>query len=95
MDHRDAGDRPPLRLAERAGGTPDDLRVRLNAMLIAGVPRVAGGGWAAAAASGVPVPAYVRQVVDALGAGLTPPSQPAEGQQQAPAPVRAWAKGDS
>ena len=82
-------------LAERAGGTPDGLRVRIDAMLIAGILRVAGGGWTAAAAAAVPMPAYVPQVVDALGAGPTPPSQPAEGQQQGPAPVRARADGDS
>jgi AcrR family transcriptional regulator len=59
-------------LAERAGVTPEDLRVRLDAMLIAGVLRIAGGGWTAAAMAGVPMRAYVRQVVDALAAGLTP-----------------------
>lgn len=58
-------------LAERAGVAPDDLRVRLDAMLIAGVLRIAGGGWTAAAMDGVPMRAYVRQVVSTLGAGIT------------------------
>jgi AcrR family transcriptional regulator len=62
-------------LAERAGVEPEDLRVRLDAMLIAGVLRVAGGGWTAAEAAGVPMREYVGQVVSALGAGLAPTAE--------------------
>jgi hypothetical protein len=59
-------------LAERSGAAPDDLRVRLDAMLITGMLRVGGEGWVAAAAAGVPIREYVRQTVSALGAGLAP-----------------------
>lgn len=59
-------------LAERSGAAPDDLRVRLDAMLVTGVLRVGGGGWVDAVAAGVPTRDYVRQIVGALGAGLTP-----------------------
>lgn len=57
-------------LAERSGTRPDDLRTRLDAMLVTGVLRVGGTGWAGASAGGVPIEAYVREVVRALGAGL-------------------------
>jgi AcrR family transcriptional regulator len=81
-------------LAERAGVAPDDLRVRLDAMLIAGVLRIAGGGWTAAAMTGVPMETYVRQVVATLGAGITVPSGERGGRRQRAAPVGARAKGD-
>lgn len=57
-------------LADRAGTTPDDLRTRLDAMLVTGVLRVGGEGWLEAATSGRPIEAYVREVVQALGAGV-------------------------
>ncbi|WP_420128237.1 TetR family transcriptional regulator [Longimicrobium sp.] len=57
-------------LAQRSGASPDDLRTRLDAMVVAGVLRVAGSGWAAASAAGVPIDAYMRQVVRSLEAGL-------------------------
>jgi hypothetical protein len=58
-------------LAERAGASPRrparparrDARHR--------VLRVGGGGWVDAVAAGVPTRDYVRQIVGALGAGLT------------------------
>jgi AcrR family transcriptional regulator len=62
-------------LAERAGASPDDLRTRMDAMLVAGMLRVGASGWVSAAAAGVPVEEYVRQVVRSLGRGL----EPAEG----------------
>ena len=61
-------------LAERSGGSGDDLRVRLDAMVITGMLRVGSGGWLAAAAAGVPIGEYVREVVSALGAGVAPPA---------------------
>lgn len=64
-------------LAERAGASPDDLRTRMDAMLVAGMLRVGGSGWVSAAAAGVPVEEYVRQVVRSLGRGLT--LEPTEG----------------
>lgn len=64
-------------LAERAGASPDDLRTRMDAMLVAGMLRVGGSGWVSAAAAGVPVEEYVRQVVRSLGRGLT--LEPADG----------------
>lgn len=57
-------------LAERAGTTPDDLRTRLDAMLVTGVLRVGGTGWLSASAAGMPVEDYVRQVVRTLGSEL-------------------------
>jgi AcrR family transcriptional regulator len=57
-------------LAERAGTAPDDLRTRLDAMVVAGVLRVGGEGWLRASAAGVPIQDYVRQVVATLGAAL-------------------------
>jgi AcrR family transcriptional regulator len=59
-------------LAERAGASPDDLRTRMDAMLVAGMLRVGASGWVSAAAAGVPVEEYVRQVVRSLGRGLEP-----------------------
>lgn len=59
-------------LAERAGASPDDLRTRLNAMLVTGVLRVGGAGWAGASAAGMPMEEYVRQVVRTLGSELAP-----------------------
>jgi AcrR family transcriptional regulator len=58
-------------LAERSGATPDDLSTRLDAMVVAGILRVAGSGWAAASAAGVPIEDYMRQVVHSLGRGLS------------------------
>lgn len=58
-------------LAERAGTSPDDLRTRLDAMLVTGVLRVGGAGWVSAVAAGEPIEDYVRQVVRALGQGLS------------------------
>ncbi len=63
-------------LAERSGGSPDDLRTRLDAMLVAGMLRVGGSEWASALVAGVPIEDYVRQVVRSLGRELT--SAPAE-----------------
>lgn len=57
-------------LAERMGTGPDDLRARLDAMVVTGVLRVGAEGWLRAAAAGEPIGAYVRQVVGTLGAGL-------------------------
>lgn len=57
-------------LAERSGTAPDDLRTRLDAMLLTGVLRVGGTGWVAASQSGMPIAEYVRQVVRTLGSGL-------------------------
>lgn len=59
-------------LAERAGTSPDDLRTRLDAMLVTGVLRVGGAGWLSASAAGMPVEDYVRQVVRTLGSELSP-----------------------
>jgi AcrR family transcriptional regulator len=64
-------------LAERSGTSPDDLRTRLDAMVVTGMLRVAGSGWAAASAAGVPIGEYMRQVVRSLGRGLS--LEPAEG----------------
>jgi AcrR family transcriptional regulator len=64
-------------LAERSGASPDDLRTRLDAMVVTGVLRVAGSGWAGASAAGVPIGEYMRQVVRSLEQGLSP--EPAEG----------------
>ena len=58
-------------LAERSGASPDDLRTRLDAMLVTGMLRVAGAGWAGASAAGVPIGEYMRQVVRSLGRGLS------------------------
>jgi AcrR family transcriptional regulator len=57
-------------LAERSGASPDDLRTRLDAMLVTGILRVGGAEWASALAAGVPVEDYVRQVVRSLGREL-------------------------
>jgi len=57
-------------LAERAGLSPDDLRTRLDAMLVTGMLRVGGTGWAGASAAGVPIEEYMREVVRSLGRGL-------------------------
>lgn len=57
-------------LADRSGASPDDLRTRLDAMLVTGMLRVGGSGWVSAAAAGVPVEEYVRQLVSSLGHGL-------------------------
>lgn len=57
-------------LAERSGTAPDDLRTRLDAMLLTGVLRVGGTGWVSAAAAGTPIAEYVRQVIHTLGGGL-------------------------
>jgi AcrR family transcriptional regulator len=57
-------------LAERSGASPDDLRTRLDAMVVAGMLRVAGAEWASASAAGVPIEEYMRQVVRSLGGGL-------------------------
>jgi AcrR family transcriptional regulator len=57
-------------LAERAGTSPDDLRTRLDAMLVTGVLRVGGTGWLSASAAGMAVEDYVRQVVRTLGSEL-------------------------
>ena len=59
-------------LAERAGVATDDLRVRVDAMLITGVLRVGSAGWLAAAGAGVPIEVYVRRVFGALDHGLAP-----------------------
>jgi AcrR family transcriptional regulator len=58
-------------LAERSGASPDDLRTRLDAMLVTGILRVAGSEWASASAAGVPIEAYMQQVVRSLGRGLS------------------------
>lgn len=58
-------------LAERSGASPDDLRTRLDAMLVTGMLRVGGAGWASASAEGVTIEAYMRQVVRSLGRGLS------------------------
>lgn len=55
-------------LAERTGAAPDDLRVRLDAMVIAGLLRVASAGWVTAVRTGVSMDEYVRQIVRTLGA---------------------------
>ena len=65
-------------LAERQGTAPDDLRTRLDAMVVAGVLRVGGDGWLRASAAGEPIQDYVRQVVATLGASL-PAAGPAPG----------------
>jgi AcrR family transcriptional regulator len=57
-------------LAERSGTAPDDLRTRLDAMLITGVLRVGGTGWVDACTAGVPMDDYVRQIVRTLGSEL-------------------------
>lgn len=57
-------------LAERSGSAPDDLRTRLDAMLLTGVLRVGGAGWVGASAAGVPMEEYVRQIVRTLGSEL-------------------------
>jgi AcrR family transcriptional regulator len=57
-------------LAERSGSAPDDLRTRLDAMLVTGVLRVGGAGWVGASAAGVPMEEYVRQIVRTLGSEL-------------------------
>lgn len=57
-------------LAERSGASPGDLRTRLDAMLVAGMLRVGGAEWASALVAGVPIEAYVRQVVRSLGREL-------------------------
>ncbi len=59
-------------LAERSGASPDDLRARLDAMLVAGILRVGGSGWVSAAAAGVGIEEYMREVVRSLGRELTP-----------------------
>jgi AcrR family transcriptional regulator len=59
-------------LAERSAASPDDLRTRLDAMVVAGMLRVAGAEWASASAAGVPIEEYMRQVVRSLGRGLSP-----------------------
>ena len=59
-------------LAERSGTSPDDLRTRLDAMLVTGVLRVGGAGWASASAEGVPVGEYMRRVIRSLDRGLSP-----------------------
>jgi AcrR family transcriptional regulator len=59
-------------LADRSGASPDDLRTRLDAMLVTGMLRVGGSGWVSAAAAGVAVEEYVRQLVSSLGHGLSP-----------------------
>jgi len=64
-------------LAERSGASPDDLRTRLDAMLVTGILRVGGSEWASALAAGVPMEDYVRQVVRSLGRELA--AEPAEG----------------
>jgi AcrR family transcriptional regulator len=66
-------------LAERSGAAADELRVRLDAMLIAGVLRVGSVKWADALSSGVPIRDYVRGLLDTLGSaagaqGAVPPS---------------------
>jgi hypothetical protein len=63
-------------LAQRLGTAPDDLRTRLDAMIVAGVLRVGGEGWLRASAAGVPIADYVRQVVATLGGSL-PAADPA------------------
>jgi AcrR family transcriptional regulator len=68
-------------LAERAGAPADDLRVRLDAMLIAGVLRVGSAGWVEAASAGGSVRGYVRELLDAVGGaparrGAAEPSSP-------------------
>ncbi|HEX6038497.1 TetR family transcriptional regulator [Longimicrobium sp.] len=57
-------------LAERAGTSADDLRARLDAMVVTGVLRVGAEGWLRASAAGEPIADYVRQVVSTLDAGL-------------------------
>ena len=58
-------------LAERTGTAPGELRTKLDAVLIAGVLRVALDGWLEAAEAGVSASEHVRQVVQALEANLT------------------------
>lgn len=60
-------------LADRLGIAPDDLRARLDAMVVAGVLRVGGEGWLRASAAGEPIEDYVRQVIGTLGASLPGP----------------------
>lgn len=57
-------------LAERSGSAPDDLRTRLDAMLVTGVLRVGGAGWVGALAAGISMEDYVRQIVRTLGSEL-------------------------
>lgn len=57
-------------LAERSGASPDDLRTRLDAMLVTGILRVGGAGWAAASAAGTPMEEYMREVLHSLGREL-------------------------
>ena len=59
-------------LAERAGAGVDDLRVRLDAMLIAGMLRIGSARWVEAASAGGAMRDHVREIIDALGAGVTP-----------------------
>jgi AcrR family transcriptional regulator len=57
-------------LAERSGTSPDDLRNRMDSMLVTGMLRVGGAGWSGAAAAGIPLKEYVQQLVRSLGRGL-------------------------
>jgi hypothetical protein len=59
---------PGYRYADPA---PGKLRTKLDAVLIAGVLRVALDGWLEAAETGVSANEHVRQVVQALEANLT------------------------
>lgn len=58
-------------LAERAHLAPDDLRVKVDAMLMTGVLRVGSNGWMAAMMAGVPIERYVREVISTVGTSLT------------------------
>jgi hypothetical protein len=69
-------------LAEQVGVALDDLRVGLDAMLITRVLHIAGGCWTAAAMAGIPMPTYVRTVVDPLNAGIGPRPATAAGHQR-------------
>jgi AcrR family transcriptional regulator len=59
-------------LAARAGAPVDDLRVRLDAMVIAGMLRIGSARWVEVAAAGGAMRDYVREIIGALGAGVTP-----------------------
>lgn len=57
-------------LAERAGLEPDELPVKVDAMLMTGILRVGSNGWMAAMTAGVPIERYVRDVIRTISASL-------------------------
>lgn len=60
-------------LAMRAGLEADDLRIKVDAMLMTGILRVGSTGWIAAMLAGVPIERYVHDVIATIGDSLGAP----------------------